>query len=60
MATVYRAYEAGLDRYVALKVLPEDSLENETAVKRFKLEARAVTCIWRISVSRGFWRARRH
>ena len=42
MATVYRAYEPGLDRYVALKVLPEDSLENETAVQRFKLEARAV------------------
>ncbi len=42
MATVYRAYEPGLDRYVALKVLPEDSLENETAVRRFELEARAV------------------
>jgi len=42
MATVYRAYEPGLDRYVALKVLPDDSLDNETAVQRFKLEARAV------------------
>jgi hypothetical protein len=42
MATVYRAYEPGLDRYVALKVLPEDSLSKESAVQRFNLEARAV------------------
>jgi serine/threonine protein kinase len=42
MATVYRAYEPGLDRYVALKVLPEDSLDKETAVRRFEQEARAV------------------
>ena len=42
MATVYRAHEPSLDRYVALKILPEDSLEDETAVQRFTLEAKAV------------------
>src|SRR5437868_1054235 len=42
MATVYRAYEPALDRYVALKVLPEDSLDDETSVERFRREARAV------------------
>jgi serine/threonine-protein kinase len=39
MATVYRAYEPKLDRYVALKVLPGEFLHDETFPERFRREA---------------------
>lgn len=42
MASVFRAYEAGLDRYVALKVLPREFLHDETFAERFKREARTL------------------
>lgn len=42
MATVYRAYHPGLDRYVAIKVLPEFFAEDETYRERFQQEARSV------------------
>jgi serine/threonine protein kinase len=42
MATVYKAYEAALDRYVALKVLPAEFLHDETFAERFRREARVV------------------
>jgi serine/threonine-protein kinase len=42
MATVYKAYEAGLDRYVALKVLPAEFLHDETFAERFRREARVI------------------
>ncbi len=42
MATVYRAYHAGLDRYVAIKVLPEFFAEDENYRERFQQEARSV------------------
>jgi serine/threonine-protein kinase len=42
MASVYKAYEAGLDRYVALKVLPPEFLHDETFAERFRHEAKAV------------------
>ena len=42
MATVYRAYHPGLDRHVAIKVLPEFFAEDENYRERFQQEARSV------------------
>jgi tRNA A-37 threonylcarbamoyl transferase component Bud32 len=42
MATVYKAYEPKLDRYVALKVLPREFLHDPNFAKRFREEARLV------------------
>jgi serine/threonine protein kinase len=42
MASVYKAYEAALDRYVALKVLPGEFLHDETFAERFRREAKTV------------------
>jgi len=42
MATVYKAYEPGLDRYVALKVLPPSFLHDETFAERFQREAKVI------------------
>jgi tRNA A-37 threonylcarbamoyl transferase component Bud32 len=42
MASVYRAYEAALDRDVALKVLPSEFLHDETFAERFQREAKTI------------------
>jgi len=42
MATVYKAYHASLDRYVALKVLHPAFHQDETFTMRFQREARVV------------------
>ena len=42
MARVYRAYHPQLDRYVAIKVLRSDLVEEEDFLARFQREARAV------------------
>jgi serine/threonine protein kinase len=42
MAQVYRAYHPQLDRYVAVKVLRSDLVEEEEFLARFRREARAV------------------
>lgn len=42
MATVFKAYHAALDRYVALKVLHAAFHEDETFTARFQREARVV------------------
>ncbi|MCF6278141.1 MAG: serine/threonine protein kinase, partial [Anaerolineales bacterium] len=42
MATVYKAYHASLDRYVALKVLHPAFLEDPNFLARFQREARVV------------------
>jgi putative two-component system response regulator len=42
MATVYRAYHPALDRYVAIKVLPEFFAEDPSYHERFQQEARSV------------------
>jgi putative two-component system response regulator len=42
MATVYRAHHEGLDRYVAIKVLPDFFAEEEVYRERFQHEARSV------------------
>jgi eukaryotic-like serine/threonine-protein kinase len=42
MATVYRAYEPTLDRYVAIKILPQFFARDRNFTQRFRREARAV------------------
>ena len=42
MASVYKAYHAALDRYVALKVLHQAFNSDETFIGRFQREARVV------------------
>jgi len=50
MATVYKAYHAGLDRYVALKVLHPDLTEDPTFTARFQREARLVAKLDHINI----------
>lgn len=42
MASVYKAYQASMDRHVAIKVLPKQLAESEEFVKRFQQEARTI------------------
>lgn len=42
MATVFKAYQPNLDRYVAIKVLPEHYARDPIFMKRFEQEARSV------------------
>jgi serine/threonine protein kinase len=42
MATVYKAYQPGLDRIVAIKILPEFLLNQSGFLERFKIEAQAI------------------
>ena len=42
MATVYKAYQASMDRNVAIKVLPSQLAESPEFVKRFQQEARII------------------
>src|ERR1700716_2112888 len=42
MATVYRAHHPALDRYVAIKILPEFFAEEAEYRERFQQEARAI------------------
>lgn len=45
MARVYRAYHPQLDRYVAIKVLRSDLVEDEEFLVRFRREARAIASL---------------
>ena len=42
MATVYKAYQPAMDRYVAIKVIASHFAQDEIFLKRFRREARAV------------------
>lgn len=42
MATVYKAYQASLDRFVAVKVLHPSLNQDDTFIARFKREARLI------------------
>lgn len=42
MATVYKAYQPAMDRYVAIKVLPAHFMQDPTFVERFEREARTI------------------
>ena len=41
MGAVYRARDVKLDRFVAIKILPADSIHDTEAVARFQREAKA-------------------
>src|SRR5579862_4035617 len=45
MATVYLAREPGLDRLVALKVLPEQLVDDARFAARFEQEARVIAAL---------------
>ena len=42
MATVYKAYQPSVDRYVAIKVLPSQLAESQEFATRFHQEARII------------------
>src|SRR3989304_3968550 len=42
MAAVYKAYQPGMDRYVALKILPRNLASDPTFVGRFRQEAKVI------------------
>jgi Tol biopolymer transport system component/tRNA A-37 threonylcarbamoyl transferase component Bud32 len=42
MATVYKAYQPAMDRYVAVKVIASHFAQDQTFLQRFRREARAV------------------
>ena len=42
MATVYKAYQANMDRYVAIKVLPRQLAEDPSFLARFEQEVRTI------------------
>jgi ligand-binding sensor domain-containing protein/predicted Ser/Thr protein kinase len=42
MATVFKAYQASMDRYVAVKILPSHFTQDETFMGRFTQEARTL------------------
>jgi serine/threonine protein kinase len=46
MATVFKAYQASLDRYVAIKVLPPSFSENPAFAKRFQREAKSIARLY--------------
>ena len=50
MATVYKAYDASTDRYVAVKVLPQHYSQDPMFVERFRREAKAIAKLEHINI----------
>ena len=42
MATVYKAYHAAMDRYVAVKILPHEFMHNDLFLGHFRQEVRVI------------------
>ncbi|MBM3272504.1 hypothetical protein FJY94_04480 [Candidatus Kaiserbacteria bacterium] len=53
MATVYKAYQPGMDRLVALKVLPQHYARDPRFIKRFEQEAKVIAKLEQRSVVRS-------
>ncbi|MEW5961512.1 MAG: serine/threonine-protein kinase, partial [Chloroflexota bacterium] len=45
MATVYKAYQPSMDRYVAVKILPSQLAQDPNFAKRFEHEAKAIAAL---------------
>ncbi len=45
MATIFKAYQPSVDRYVAIKVLPLEFARDPNFVKRFEQEAKAIAAL---------------
>jgi hypothetical protein len=45
MATVYKAYQSSINRYVAVKILPTQFVHDPNFVKRFTQEAKAIAAL---------------
>ena len=59
MAAVYKAYQPGMDRYVALKVLPRHFASDPMFIKRFEREARIIARLQHININTNpMWRDR--
>jgi serine/threonine protein kinase len=54
MARVYRAYHPQLDRYVAIKVLRSDLVEDEEFLARFQREAQSVAALRHANIVQVF------
>jgi hypothetical protein len=50
MATVYRAYQSSINRYVAIKVLPTQFARDSNFVKRFQNEAQAIAALEHVHI----------
>ena len=45
MATIFKAYQPSIDRYVAVKILPREFAKDPTFVKRFQQEGKAIAAL---------------
>jgi len=54
MGEVYQAYDKRLDRWVAIKLIRPEHVENATARERFRREARAAACLSHPSIVQIF------